>query len=160
LEKIIEKRKNKKTIGFNSFAKDNEDEEDLLSDVTSDDLKKYGLIPEIIGRFPLITHVKPLTEEQLYQILVEPKNSIIKQYQKLFWIDNVDLTFEDDALRLIAKEASEKKTGARSLRGVIDKLLADVMFDYGGYNKEKVILTITADMVSKYQNKGENQEAA
>ena len=160
LEKIIEKRKNKKTIGFNSFAKDNEDEEDLLSDVTSDDLKKYGLIPEIIGRFPLITHVKPLTEEQLYQILVEPKNSIIKQYQKLFWIDNVDLTFDDDALRLIAKEAYEKKTGARSLRGVIDKLLADVMFDYGGYNKEKVTLTITADMVSKYQNKGENKEAA
>ena len=125
----------------------------MLSDVTSDDLKKYGLIPEIIGRFPLITHVKPLTEEQLYQILVEPKNSIIKQFQKLFWIDNVELTFDDDALHIVAKEAYEMKTGARSLRGVLDKLLADIMFDYGGYNEEKVKLNITADMVSAYQSK-------
>jgi ATP-dependent Clp protease ATP-binding subunit ClpX len=161
LEKIIEKRKNKKVIGFNSIMNGtNDEEEDLLADVTTDDLKKFGIIPELIGRFPLVTHTKHLTEEQLFQILKEPKNSIVKQYQKLFWIDNVDLTFDDDALRLIAKEAYEKKTGARSLRGVIDKLLADVMFDYGGYNKEKVTLTITADMVSKYQNKGENKEAA
>ena len=161
LEKIIEKRKNKKVIGFNSIMNGtNDEEEDLLADVTTDDLKKFGFIPELIGRFPLVTHTKHLTEEQLFQILKEPKNSLVKQYQKLFWIDNVDLTFDDDALRRIAKEAYEKKTGARSLRGVIDKLLADVMFDYGGYNKEKVTLTITADMVSKYQNKGEKKEAA
>ena len=155
LEKIIEKRKNRKTIGFISSTngENGNDDEDLLADVTSEDLKKYGLIPEIIGRFPLVTHVKPLSEEQLYQILIEPKNSIIKQYQKLFWIDNVELTFEDDALRLVAKKAHEMKTGARSLRGVLDKLLANIMFDYGGYNKEKVKLTITVDMVASYQNK-------
>jgi len=152
LEKIIENRKNKKTLGFEAISKndDNDVEEDYLSDITTEDLKKFGLIPELIGRFPLVTHVKPLTEDQLYQILVEPKNSIIKQYQKMMWIDNVELTFDEDALRLIAKDASEKKTGARALRGVLDKVLADLMFDYGGYNEKKVKLNITKEMVKKY----------
>lgn len=154
IEGIIEKRLNRKTkIGFNSFnnIQTQEDkDEDLLSQVTTEDLKRYGFIPELIGRFPLITHVKPLTEEQLYQILTEPKNSIVKQYQKLFWIDNVDLSFEDDALRLIASEAAKKKTGARSLRGVLDKTLAELMFDYGGYHKKKTKLKLTKDMVEKH----------
>lgn len=154
LEKIIEKRKNRKMIGFTSSMENKEeDDEDILKDVTTEDLKKFGLIPELIGRFPLVTHTKHLTEEQLFQILKEPKNSLVKQYQKLFWIDNAELTFEDEALRLVAKEAYEMKTGARSLRGVLDKLLADIMFDYGGYNKEKIKFTITADMVKTYQNK-------
>lgn len=154
IEGIIEKRLNRKTkIGFNTFnnTQTQEDkDEDLLSQVTTEDLKRYGFIPELIGRFPLITHVKPLTEEQLYQILIEPKNSIVKQYQKLFWIDNVDLSFEDDALRLIASEAAKKKTGARSLRGVLDKTLAELMFDYGGYHKKKTKLKLTKDMVEKH----------
>lgn len=154
IEGIIEKRLNRKTkIGFNSFnnTQTQEDkDEDLLSQVTTEDLKRYGFIPELIGRFPLITHVKPLTEEQLYQILTEPKNSIVKQYQKLFWIDNVDLSFEDDALRLIASEAAKKKTGARSLRGVLDKTLAELMFDYGGYHKKKTKLKVTKDMVENH----------
>ena len=152
LDKIIENRKNKKTLGFEAISKSDadEEEEDFLSDITTEDLKKFGLIPELIGRFPLVTHVKPLTEDQLYQILVEPKNSIIKQYQKMMWIDNIDLTFDEDALRLIAKNASEKKTGARALRGVLDKVLADLMFDYGGYNEKKVKLNITKKMVEKY----------
>lgn len=159
LEKIIERRKNKKTIGFNvnSLSNDKEEEEeDLLGDITTEDLKKFGLIPELIGRFPLVTHVKALTEEQMYQVLTEPKNSIIKQYQKMMWMDNVDLTFDDDALKAIAKNASEKKTGARALRGVIDKVLADLMFEYGGYNQTKVSLNVTKEMVDKYINK-ENQ---
>lgn len=154
IEGIIEKRLNRKTkIGFNTFnnTQTQEDkDEDLLSQVTTEDLKRYGFIPELIGRFPLITHVKPLTEEQLYQILIEPKNSIVKQYQKLFWIDNVDLSFEDDALRLIASEAAKKKTGARSLRGVLDKTLAELMFDYGGYHKKKTKLKVTKDMVENH----------
>ena len=154
IEGIIEKRLNRKTkIGFNTFnnVQTQEDkDEDLLSQVTTEDLKRYGFIPELIGRFPLITHVKPLTEEQLYQILTEPKNSIVKQYQKLFWIDNVDLSFEDDALRLIASEAAKKKTGARSLRGVLDKTLAELMFDYGGYHKKKTKIKVTKDMVEKH----------
>ena len=150
IEKIIERRKNKKTIGFNSVSCNQNNEEDLLADITTEDLKKFGLIPELIGRFPLVTHVKALTEEQMYQVLIEPKNSIIKQYQKMMWIDNIDLTFEEDALRIIAKDASEKKTGARALRGVIDTVLADVMFEYGGFHKEKITLNITKDMVEKY----------
>ena len=153
LDKIIERRKNKKTIGFNSVMNnDNADneEEDLLSDITTEDLKKCGLIPELIGRFPLVTHVKPLTEEEMYQVLTEPKNSIIKQYQKMMWIDNIDLIFEEKALRLIAKNASEKKTGARALRGVIDKVLAELMFEYGGYNEKKIKLVVTEEMVNKY----------
>lgn len=150
LEKIIERRKNKKTIGFNSVSCNQNDEEDLLADITTEDLKKFGLIPELIGRFPLVTHTKKLTEEELFQILIQPKSSIIKQYQKMMWIDNIDLTFEEDALRIIAKDASEKKTGARALRGVIDSVLADIMFEYGGFHKEKITLNITKDMFEKY----------
>ena len=153
LESIIEKRKNQKRIGFENNNSAMEEEEDLLSDITTEDLKKFGIIPELIGRFPLVTHVKPLTEEQLYQVLIEPKNSIIKQYQKLMWLDNVDLSFEDEALRLIAKKASEKKTGARALRGVIDKVLADIMFEYGGYHKKKKTVKITKEDIQRFENK-------
>ena len=162
LERIIEKRKNKKTIGFNTIISDDksEEDEDILADITTEDLKKFGLIPELIGRFPLVTHVKNLTEDELYKVLIEPKNSIIKQYQKMMWMDNIDLTFEEDALRLIAKDASEKKTGARALRGVLDTVLANLMFEYGGFHNEKITLNITKDMVEKhiYQTFKENKE--
>ena len=84
------------------------------------------------------------------KVLIEQKNSIIKQYQKMMWMDNIDLTFEEDALRLIAKDASEKKTGARALRGVLDTVLANLMFEYGGFHKEKITLNITKDMVEKH----------
>ena len=160
LDKIIEKRKNRKTIGFNCKTDEVNEEEDLLSDITTEDLKKFGLIPELIGRFPLVTHVKPLTEEQMYQVLTQPKNSIIKQYQKMMWIDNVELTFDEDALKAIAKNASEKKTGARALRGVIDKVLADLMFEYGGYNEKKVKLNVTKEMVDRYINKENHSNVA
>lgn len=164
IEKIIEKRKSKKSIGFNTIMSqdNNEIEEDLLADVTTEDLKKFGFIPELIGRFPLITHVKPLTEEQLYQILIEPKNSIVKQYKKLLWMDNIELKFEEDALRAIAAEAAKKKTGARSLRGVLDKTLAELMFEYGGFHKKKTTLTVTKEMVQKHieQPFDEKKEAA
>lgn len=162
LERIIEKRKNKKTIGFNTIISDDkfEEDEDILADITTEDLKKFGLIPELIGRFPLVTHVKNLTEDELYKVLIEPKNSIIKQYQKMMWMDNIDLTFEEDVLRLIAKDASEKKTGARALRGVLDTVLANLMFEYGGFHKEKITLNITKDMVEKHieQTFKENKE--
>ena len=161
LDKIIEKRKNRKTIGFNTIVDNSTiEDDDLLSEIQTEDLKKFGLIPELIGRFPLVTHVKPLTEEQLFEILTEPKNSIIKQYQKMMWIDNVDLTFDDDALRAIAKNASEKKTGARALRGVIDRVLADLMFEYGGYNETKVKLNVTKEMVDSYIAKDSSKQAA
>lgn len=150
LDKIISKRKCQKTIGFNTVKDDVDEDEDILDSITSEDLKKYGLIPELIGRFPLVTHTKKLTEEQLYQILLEPKNSIVKQYQKIMLMDNVDLKFDDEALRVVARMASKANTGARGLRGVIDKVLTDVMFEYGGYHKKKVQLTITKEMTEKY----------
>lgn len=150
LEKIIERRKNKKTIGFNSISCNQNDEEDLLADITTEDLKKFGLIPELIGRFPLVTHTKKLTEEQLFQILTQPKSSIIKQYQKMMWIDNIELLFEEKALKEIAHIAFEKKIGARGLRGVIDKVLTDIMFEYGGFHKEKITLNVTKEMVEKH----------
>lgn len=151
LEKIIERRKNKKTIGFNTIdSNQNDEKEDLLSDITTDDLKKFGLIPELIGRFPLVTHTKKLTEQELLQILTEPKSSIIKQYQKMMWIDNVELRFEEQALKEIAHIAFEKKIGARGLRGVIDKLLNDVMFENGGFHKKKKTILIKNEDILKY----------
>lgn len=150
LEKIIERRKNKKTIGFNNISCNQNDEEDLLADITTDDLKKFGLIPELIGRFPLVTHTKKLTEQELFQILTEPKSSIIKQYQKMMWIDNIELLFEEKALKEIAHIAFEKKIGARGLRGVIDKVLSDIMFENGGFHEEKKKILIKNSDILKY----------
>lgn len=150
LEKIIERRKNKKTIGFNNISCNQNDEEDLLADITTDDLKKFGLIPELIGRFPLVTHTKKLTEKELFQILTEPKSSIIKQYQKMMWIDNIELLFEEKALKEIAHIAFEKKIGARGLRGVIDKVLSDIMFENGGFHEKKKKILIKNSDILKY----------
>lgn len=154
LDKIIEQRKNKRSIGFN--IKDNlinNDCDDILGEVIPEDLRKFGFIPELIGRFPLITHTTQLTEEDLIKILIEPRNSIVKQYQKMLWMDNVDLSFDNDALKLIAKTANENKTGARGLRGVMDKVLEELMFEYGGYHKERINLNITKEMVMPYVSK-------
>lgn len=153
LDKIIERRKDAKSIGFNALAKvkyQSEENEDILSDITSEDLKKFGIIPELIGRFPLVTHTRQLTEEELVRILTEPKNSIVKQYQKMMWMDNIELTFDDDALKLIAKQANQMKTGARGLRGIMDKVLADLMFEHGGMHKKTLKLNISKEMVENY----------
>lgn len=154
LDKIIEKRLNinRKGIGFNTDTQELIEEDDVLGYVTSEDLKKFGFIPELIGRFPVVTHTKLLSEEDLVRILTEPKNSIVKQYKKLLWMDNIDLNFDDDALKLIAKMANKNKTGARGLRGVMDKVLMDLMFEFGGKHNEKITLTVTKEMVEKYDN--------
>ena len=154
LEKIIERRLNTKSIGFNTKANINETKDaDILENVTTEDLKKFGLIPELIGRFPVITNTKALTEDELMHILTEPKNSIVKQYQKMLWMDNIELTFDEDALRTIAHTAVERKTGARGLRGVMDKVLADIMFEYGGLSKKHIKVNITKDIIEQYTNK-------
>ena len=152
IERIIESRMNKHSIGFSKDFRgiEEKEEDDLLSHVTTEDLKKYGLIPELIGRFPVITHTTLLSEDDLLRILKEPENSIVKQYKKLMWMDNVELEFEDNALRKIARIANEMKTGARGLRGVIDKVLCEIMFELGGYHKKKKSVTITADDIEKY----------
>lgn len=128
---IIKERLSKNSsIGFGADLKDKYDEdEDLLSKVNTEDIRKYGMIPEFIGRLPVILTLSPLNEDMLIRILTEPKNSIIKQYKKLLSFDEVDLEFEEDALRLIAEKAKEKKVGARALRSVLEEYMTDIMYE-------------------------------
>lgn len=130
LEKIIEKRLNRKSIGFNSTITQNTDKElsELLKEVTPQDLVKFGLIPEFIGRVPINVSLEGLDEDALIRIMTEPKNALVKQYKALFELDNVQLEFEEDAIREIAKEAHERKTGARGLRSIMEKTMMDLMF--------------------------------
>lgn len=127
LEDIIRKRIGKKTVGFLSETK-KIDEQDVLSQVEPEDLIKYGMIPEFVGRFPVVATLNQLDEEALIDILIKPKNALVKQYQKLFSMDGVKLTFTDDALRAIAKKALERKTGARALRSILEDIMLDVMY--------------------------------
>ncbi|MFR2775316.1 MAG: ATP-dependent Clp protease ATP-binding subunit ClpX [Anaerostipes sp.] len=131
LEGIIKKRLMKRTsIGFGADLKDRFDkEENLLSNVTNNDLREYGMIPEFIGRLPMVFTLEGLTKEMLVQILKEPKNAILKQYQKLLELDEVKLEFDDSALEAIAEQALEKKTGARALRAIIEKFMLDIMYE-------------------------------
>ncbi len=130
LEGIIKARLNKTSgIGFGAALNDAYDQDpDIISQVTIDDLREFGMIPEFIGRLPVIFTLKGLDEEALVKILKEPKNAIIKQYQKLLALDEVDLQFDDGALESIAKRAIEKKTGARALRSIIEELMLDIMY--------------------------------
>lgn len=131
LDKQIERRVAEKTMGFGSklLSKEDLSESQLLAQVLPEDLLKFGMIPEFIGRVPVITTLQALDEEALVRILTEPKNALVKQYQQLFAFDDVELDFTDDALKAIANEAMEMKTGARALRAIMEKLLLDLMFD-------------------------------
>ncbi len=129
LEDIIKQRLGKSRMGFESELKKIDDQQNLLELVEPDDLVRFGLIPEFIGRFPVIATLKELTEDELVRILVEPKNALVKQYQKLMELEGVKLTFTDEALREIAKEAIRRKTGARGLRAIMEEVMADIMFE-------------------------------
>ena len=131
LEEIVAKRVGKQSsIGFGATVTgDDVDENNILQYVSHDDLLKYGLIPEFVGRLPVTVALDQLTEPDLMQILTEPKNAVIKQYQKFFNLDDVELVFTDDALRATAKQALERKTGARGLRTTIEEVLLDVMYE-------------------------------
>lgn len=130
LDKIIQRRIGEKTIGFNAdIVSQNQDEEEILRQIQPEDLLKFGLIPEFIGRLPAIVTLKELSEDALVRILTEPKNALVKQYKKLFEIDNVELEFEPEAIRAIAKQAIERKTGARGLRSIIEKVTTDIMYE-------------------------------
>lgn len=130
LEKIVGNRLNRNSIGFDAEIASKNDREisELLAEVTPQDLVKFGLIPEFVGRVPICVSLKGLDEQALVRILSEPKSALIKQYQKLFSFDNVKLTFEKDAVETIAKQAFERKTGARGLRSIMEKVMMDVMF--------------------------------
>ncbi len=131
LEDIIKERMTQhSSIGFHAELKDKYDhEKNLLQNVTVEDIRKFGMIPEFIGRLPIIFTLNALTKEMLVDILKEPKNAILKQYQKLLALDEVDLQFEDGALTAIAEKALEKDTGARALRAIIEKFMLDIMYE-------------------------------
>lgn len=144
LEKIISQRGSKSSMGFGAQVRDKEDLEhkDIFKTVEAEDIIKFGLIPEIVGRLPIIAPLEGLNEEDLTKILVEPKNSIAKQYQKLFALDDVELDFEEKALKEIATQAITRKTGARGLRAIVENILIDAMFDApSNKNVKKVIVT-------------------
>ena len=148
IERIIEQRTNKSSMGFGGTVtsggalRDSE----LLKQIIPHDLVKFGLIPELVGRLPMITTLEALDEGSLVRILTEPKDSIVKQYQALFAMDHVELSFTDDALRAIARCALERKTGARGLRGIMEELLQNLMFSIPSDPTVESV-TITADGV-------------
>ncbi len=132
VEKVIGRRLNTSVIGFSAKEKEEIEKENLLQYVTHQDLKHFGLIPELLGRLPVLTHLNPLDKETLIRILTEPKNALIKQYQKLFEFEGVDLIMQPEALELIAEKALEFKLGARGLRSICEAVLTDAMFEFPG----------------------------
>jgi len=143
LDKVIKRRIGEKTIGFNSDIQTTKAEEkELLSQIEPQDLLKYGLIPEFAGRLPVLVVLEQLDKEALMNILTEPRNALVKQYKKLFNMDNVQLEFEEEAIQRIAEKALERKSGARGLRGIIEKIMLDVMYELPEMkNVEKCIIT-------------------
>ena len=144
LEEIIKDRTGEKTIGFGKQVKTNKDmsKYEVFKELLPQDLLKFGLIPEFIGRLPIIANLQELDKKALVKILVEPKNSLVKQYQKLFEIDGVELEFKQEALEAIVNRAIERKTGARGLRSIIEEIMRDIMFDIpSNPNIEKCIIT-------------------
>ncbi|MEL7067858.1 MAG: ATP-dependent protease ATP-binding subunit ClpX [Cyanobacteria bacterium J06581_3] len=149
LDKIVEQRIGKKSMGFVQSGDDVRRDENsplTLQDLEPDDIVKFGMIPEFIGRIPAISIVEPLDEKTLVSILTEPKNALVKQFKKLMLMDNVDLEFEPDAVRAIAKEAFNRKTGARALRSIIEEIMLDVMYELPSRDDVKKC-TITRKMV-------------
>src|SRR5690625_3656812 len=143
IEDIVKRRIGKKVIGFGDQSDYEElDKGELLSRVLPEDLLSFGLIPEFIGRLPVVASLKPLDEESLIRILTEPKNALVKQYQKLFQMDDVELEFEEEALRGIAKNAMERNTGARGLRSILESIMLDIMYEIPSREDvEKCIIT-------------------
>lgn len=146
LETIVGERTGKKGIGFGAPLKEKTDAQDIFRQVQPEDLRKFGLIPEFIGRLPVIATVEQLDRAALISILTEPKNALIKQYQRMFEIDGFELEFEPDAIELIADQALERETGARGLRAILEEILGPIMFELPGSNQEGLVV-ITADIV-------------
>ena len=144
LEKIIKDRVDKKTMGFGADIKSSKEmnKYDVFESLLPQDLLKFGLIPEFVGRLPIVTTLKELDREALIKIMVEPKNSLVKQYKKLFKYDNVELEFDTEALNAVVDKAIERKTGARGLRAIIEDIMRDIMFEIPSNPKiEKCIIT-------------------
>lgn len=151
LEEVITQRVGERQMGFGSDVRDNNKEmsaTELLAQLQPEDLMKFGLIPEFVGRLPVIATLDELDEDALVQILTEPKNALIKQYRKLFRIDGVELDFDEAALRAVARKALGHKTGARGLRTILERVMLELMYEVPGRNDLKNV-TITAEMVEE-----------
>ena len=151
IEKIIANRVNRQTIGFSSKDEEQIDSETLLKYVNPTDVKSFGLIPELIGRFPVLTYLEPLSAESLRRILTEPKNALVKQYIRLFELDGIDLKFDKEVLDFIVNKAIEFKLGARGLRSICEAILNEAMFDLPS-SKDKEF-RVTAEYAEKQFSK-------
>lgn len=141
IEEIVKQRLGEKIIGFGANNKKLNDDDSYMQEIIAEDIQKFGLIPEFIGRLPIVAALERLTEEDLIQILTEPKNALIKQYKQLLLFDNVELEFEDEALMAIARKAIERKTGARGLRSILEEVMMDIMFEVPSHEEiTKVII--------------------
>lgn len=149
LESIVGERTGKKGIGFGSPLKEKTDESNIFRQVQPEDLRKFGLIPEFIGRLPVVATVDQLDKAALISILTEPKNALVKQYQRMFEIDGFELEFEPAAIEMIADLAVERETGARGLRAILEELLSPIMFELPG-SAEQGLVVITADNVASH----------
>jgi ATP-dependent Clp protease ATP-binding subunit ClpX len=141
IERKIAMRLNTHVVGYNNDAKEQVDRDNLLQYIAPQDLRSFGLIPEIIGRLPILTHLEPLDRGALRRILTEPRNSIIRQYEKLFEIDNIKLTFDDDVLDYIVDTAVEYKLGARGLRSIVESIMIDAMYEAPASGMKKLHIT-------------------
>jgi len=150
LDQLIEQRKGQSGMGFNGEVRSKEDKQKnaVYKDVTAHDIVKFGLIPELVGRLPVIVGLENLDCDALVRILQEPKNAITKQYRKLFSMDNVELTFTDDALRAVAELAIERNTGARGLRSILEEVMTDIMFEIPSRD-DIAAVTVTGDTIRK-----------
>lgn len=142
IERLIANRVNRQTIGFSTAAEQIIEEDSLLKYITPTDIRTFGLIPELIGRFPVLTYLEPLKEADLKRILTEPKNALIKQYTKLFDMDGVKLNISQEVLDLIVQKAMEFKLGARGLRSICEAILTDAMFELPGSSKKELSVTL------------------
>ncbi len=153
LEDIVSKRLGRKAIGFASEQSVDDDRTDdkayLLSQVTSEDVLEYGMIPELIGRLPVLTPLMPLTEDMMIQIMTEPKNALVRQYQYFFSIENAEVEFTDEALSRLARRAMSRETGARALRTVTEEVMLDLMYDLPEMNAEGARFVIDSDAIEE-----------
>ena len=148
LEKVVDKRKDNSSFGFGGVLKERETVySENINELQPDDLIKYGLIPEFVGRMPIVAALDPLSEDDLVRIMTEPKNAIVKQYSKMLRMNNVNLTITEDALRAVAQKSIKLKTGARGLRAIIEKIMLDIMYDIPS-DKSVSSVTVNADCVN------------
>jgi len=141
LEEILKRKQGENVLGFGQEKKTKDEQKPTFDMVEPDDLVHYGLIPELVGRLPIIASLQEISEDDMVRILTEPKNSLIKQYQKLFSIDDVELNFEEDALRAIAAKSIKRKTGARGLRAILEENMIDIMYELPEYAGYEVLIT-------------------